>query len=109
MLDRSSPLRAGAALALLTLALLPLATPAEAGWEERLNEALDAAGAAGRSLAADAERAIVAGGVVLYRHRHTVAGAVLGCAAGSLAGASSAVGAGLATGGASLHAAAPLA
>ena len=30
-----------------------------------------------------AEQAIVVGGVLLYRHRHAVAGAALGCVAGS--------------------------
>ena len=49
-----------------------------------------------------AERAIILGGVVLYRYRHTVAGIGLGCAAGAMLGATSAVAAGAATSGAAL-------
>ena len=54
-----------------------------------------------------AERAILLGGVVLYRNRHTAAGAVLGCLAGSTVGAGSALGLGLATGGIALPATGP--
>ena len=46
------------------------------------------------------DKAIVAGAVVIYRNRHTLAGTGLGCAAGAALGAGSAVAAGAATGGA---------
>ena len=98
--------------AALALLLAATATPAEAApgaWSEELRRAWGAAEAATRTLAAEAEKAIVVGGVLLYRHRHAIAGAALGCAAGSLVGATSAVGAAPATGGASLSAAAPAA
>jgi hypothetical protein len=51
----------------------------------------------------------VIGGVLLYRHRHAVAGATLGCVAGSLAATTTTLGAGLATGGAALTTTAPAA
>ena len=46
-----------------------------------------------------AEKAIIAGAMLIYRNRHTVAGASLGCTAGAMMGATSAVVAGAATGG----------
>ena len=49
------------------------------------------------------------GGVLLYRHRHAVAGAALGCVAGSMIATTTTLGAGLATGGASLTTTAPAA
>ena len=60
-----------------------------------------------QALREKAEKAIVIGGVLLYRHRHAVAGAALGCVIGSMAGATTAAGAGLATAGASLAGVAP--
>ena len=49
------------------------------------------------------------GGVLLYRHRHAVAGAALGCVAGSMVATTTTLGAGLATGGAALTTTAPAA
>ena len=49
-----------------------------------------------------AEKAIVLGGVLVYRNRHTIAGAGLGCAAGAMLGMTSVAAAGAVTGGAAL-------
>lgn len=106
MFDRLPPTRARALAPLLLLPLLAVPAPAEAGWSEALRDRLVAAG---QDLIAGAEKAIVVGGVLIYRHRHTIAGATLGCAAGSLAGTASTLGAAPATGGASLSAVAPVA
>ena len=46
-----------------------------------------------------AQRAILIGGVVLYNHRHAVAGAVMGCGAGAVAVGTSALAVGIATAG----------
>jgi len=70
----------------LVLALLSVAAPAQAAeptWSERMADALDRARDQGEVLAQRAEQAIVAGGVLVYRHRHTIAGATLGCLAGA--------------------------
>jgi hypothetical protein len=80
---------------------------AEAAWSDLLQDGLDAARAAEQTLRWQAEQAILAGGVLLYRHRHAVAGAALGCMAGSAAATTATVGAGLATGGAALAGTAP--
>ncbi len=82
---------------------------AEAGWSEQLAQGWDAARAAEQSLLDQAREAIVVGGVVLYRHRHAVAGAAMGCVAGSMAATTLSLGAGLATGGAALAGTAPAA
>ena len=68
-----------------------------------------AAETAQQSFLEQAEQAIVVGGVLLYRHRHAVAGAAIGCVAGSVAATSTAIGAGLATGGTALAGAGPAA
>jgi hypothetical protein len=95
-------------LALLAALWLVLAGGrAEAAWSEVLQDGLTAARAAEQTLRAQAEQAIVAGGVLLYRHRHAVAGAALGCMAGTMAATTVTVGAGLATGGAALAGTAP--
>jgi hypothetical protein len=52
-----------------------------------------------------AEHAIVIGGVVVYRNRHAIAGAVLGCAVGSAAAATPTLALALPTAGGSLAAA----
>jgi hypothetical protein len=78
-------------------------------WADVVQEGLDAARAAEQTLREKTEQAIVAGGVLLYRHRHAVAGAALGCVAGSMAATTTTLGAGLATGGASLTTTAPAA
>ncbi len=82
---------------------------ADAAWPDVVQEGLDAARAAQQTLREKTEQAIVLGGVLLYRHRHAVAGAALGCIAGSVAATTTTLGAGLATGGASLTTAAPAA
>jgi hypothetical protein len=82
---------------------------AEAAWPELLHDGLGAARATEQNLLDQARQAIVIGGVVLYRHRHAVAGAALGCLAGSMAATTLSLGAGLATGGAALAGAAPAA
>jgi hypothetical protein len=94
---------------LLAAALTVAAAPgrADAAWSEVLRDGMDAAQEVERTLREQAEQAIVMGGVLLYRHRHTVAGAVLGCVAGSLVATTTTLGAGLVTGGASLMATAP--
>jgi hypothetical protein len=74
-----------------------------------VREGVDAARAAQHTLREKAEQAIIAGGVLLCRHRHAVAGAALGCVAGSVAATTTTLGAGLATGGASLTTTAPAA
>lgn len=82
---------------------------AEAGWSEDLAQGWESARAVEQSLLDQARQAIVVGGVVLYRHRHAVAGAAMGCLAGSMAATTLSVGAGLASGGAALAAAPPAA
>ena len=82
---------------------------AEAGWSDQLAQGWNAARTAEQSLLDQAREAIVVGGVVLYRHRHAIAGATMGCVAGSMAAATLSVGAGLATGGAALAGTAPAA
>lgn len=57
----------------------------------------------------DVEPAIVLGGIVVSRNRHTIAGGVLGCASGAALGAASAAALGLATGGIGLAALPPAA
>ena len=100
-------LRACLLIAMLSVALLP--GRADAAWSDVLREGIDAARATEQTLRAKAEQAIVIGGVLLYRHRHAVAGAGLGCVAGSVAATTTMLGAGLATGGAALATGAPAA
>jgi hypothetical protein len=98
--------------ACMLLAGLALALPAgraEAASPDVLRESMTAAQAAQQRFLEQAERAIVVGGVLLYRHRHAVAGAAIGCVVGSVAATSTAIGAGLATGGAALAGAGPAA
>ena len=91
------------ALALLAAVWVMLAGGrAEAAWSDVLRHGMTAARDTEQTLRAKAEQAIVAGGVLLYRHRHAVAGAALGCMAGSMAATTATLGAGLATGGAAL-------
>jgi hypothetical protein len=96
---------------LLVVALALAAAPgrADAASSDVVREGLEAARAAEQTLREKTEQAIIAGGVLLYRHRHAVAGAALGCVAGSLAATTTTLGAGLATGGASLTTTAPAA
>jgi hypothetical protein len=96
---------------LLFAALSVAAAPAraDAAWSEVVRDGMAAARAAEQTLRENAEQAIVLGGVLLYRHRHAVAGAALGCAAGSVAATATMLGAGLATGGAALTTGAPAA
>lgn len=107
MRKRVLVLRACLVVAALSLAAAP--GRAEAAWTDVLQDGLDAARAAQQKLREQAEQAIVVGGVLLYRHRHAVAGAALGCVAGSVVATTTSLGAGLATGGASLTTAAPAA
>jgi hypothetical protein len=104
-------LRLHAPACLLVAVLCWLSAPerAEAAWSDVLQEGLNAARSAEQALRAKTEKAIVIGGVLLYRHRHMVAGAALGCVIGSMAGATTAAGAGLATVGAALAGVAPAA
>jgi hypothetical protein len=99
--------RAGVLLAGLALALP--AGRAEAAWSDVLQDGIAAAQTAQHTILERAEQAIVVGGVLLYRHRHAVAGAAIGCVAGSMAAATTALGAGLATGGAALAGTGPAA
>jgi hypothetical protein len=94
-------------VAMLAVAAVP--GRADAAWSDVVQEGLAAARAAQQTLRERTEQAIVAGGVLLYRHRHAVAGAALGCVAGSVAATTTTLGAGLATGGASLTTTAPAA
>lgn len=95
---------------LLAGVLISAAAPVRAdAWADVMQEGLDAARAAEQTLREKTEQAIVMGGVLLYRHRHAVAGAALGCIAGSVAATTTTLGAGLATGGASLTTTAPAA
>ena len=80
---------------------------AEAAWSDALQDGLSAVRAAEQRLLERARQAIVVGGVVLYRHRHAVAGAAIGCLTGSMAATALSVGGGLATGGAALAGTAP--
>ncbi|HEX2478859.1 MAG TPA: hypothetical protein VHK45_06230 [Geminicoccaceae bacterium] len=100
-------LRTSFMVAVLSLAAVPVR--AEPAWTDVLQEGWDAARAAQQTLQAKAEQAIVVGGVLLYRHRHAVAGAALGCVAGSMVATTTTLSAGLATGGAALTTAAPAA
>jgi hypothetical protein len=99
--------RVGVLLAGLALALP--AGRADAAWSDVLQEGVAAAQAAQQTFLEEAERAIVVGGVLLYRHRHAVAGAAIGCVAGLMAATTTAIGAGLATGGAALAGTGPAA
>ena len=99
--------RAGVLLAGLALALP--AGRAEAASPDVRQEGMAAAQAVQQRVLEQAEQAIVVGGVLLYRHRHAVAGAAIGCVAGSVAATSTAIGAGLATGGTALAGAGPAA
>jgi hypothetical protein len=99
---RSLGLLAGLAVALAS-------GRAEAAWPEVWRDGLDAARVTEQNLLDQARRAIVIGGVVLYRHRHAVAGAAMGCVAGSMAATTLSLGAGLASGGAALAGTAPAA
>jgi Tfp pilus assembly protein PilV len=110
---------------LLVAALAAAALPgrADAGWsdvlrdgmaaaratEQTLRHGMEAARATEQTLREKAEQAIVLGGVLVYRHRHAVAGAALGCVAGSVAATTTTLGAALASGGASLTTTAPAA
>ena len=107
MLKPALLLRACLLLAALSLAAAP--RHAEAAWADVLRDGMDAARAAERTLRQKAEQAIVVSGVLLYRHRHAVAGAALGCVAGSVVATPTTLGAGLATGGAALTTTAPAA
>jgi hypothetical protein len=100
-------LRTGLVVAVLALAAAP--ARAEPAWGDVLQDGWAAARAAQQTLQAKAEQAIVVGGVLLYRHRHAAAGAALGCVAGSMVATTTTLGAGLATGGASLTTTAPAA
>jgi hypothetical protein len=100
-------LRTGLVVAALSLAAAP--ARAEPAWSAVLQDGWEAARAARQTLQEKAEQAIVVGGVLLYRHRHAVAGAALGCVAGSVVATTTTLSAGLATGGASLTTAAPAA
>ncbi len=99
-----------AGLALLVALWVTIAggrAEAATDWSEVLADGMAAARAAEQTLRERTEQAIVAGGVVLYRHRHAIAGAALGCMAGTMAATTATVGAGLATGGAALAGTAP--
>ena len=98
-------------ICLVVAALLLAAQPARAepAWGDVLQNGLAAARAAQQALRDKTEQAIVVGGVLLYRHRHAVAGAVLGCVAGSMIATTTTLSAGLATGGAALTTTAPAA
>jgi hypothetical protein len=98
-----------ACLVIATLSLAAAPGRADAAWSDVLQDGMDAARAAEQTLRDKAEQAIVIGGVLLYRHRHAVAGAALGCVAGSVAATTTTFGAALASGGASLTATAPAA
>jgi len=97
-----------ACLLMGALAWFAVPQPAAAGWVDDLRAGVDAL-AAQRGWREKTETAIVLGGVLLYRHRHAIAGATIGCAMGSVAAATAAASAGLVTGGASLSAAGPAA
>jgi hypothetical protein len=85
----------GVRTCLLVVALSIAAAPgrADAAWSDVVREGVDAAQ---QTLREKAEQAIIAGGVLLCRHRHAVAGAALGCVAGSVAATTTTLGAGLA-------------
>ena len=97
------------ALVVAALALAAAPARAEPAWTDVLQDGWKAARAAQQALQDTAEQAIVVGGVLLYRHRHAVAGAALGCVAGSMVATTTTLGAGLATGGAALTTTAPAA
>jgi hypothetical protein len=99
------------ALGLAGALAVALAAPAraEVAWPETLQQGLNAVRTAEQDLLEQARRAIVVGGVVIYRHRHAVAGAAMGCVAGSMAATTLSLGAGLASGGAALAGTAPAA
>jgi hypothetical protein len=98
-----------ACLLVAALAVAAARGRADAAWSDLVREGLDAARVAEQTLREKTEQAIIAGGVLVYRHRHAVAGAALGCVAGSVAATTTTLGAGLATGGASLTTTAPAA
>ena len=94
--------------AALAAVLAAAATPAAAettGWQDML----DRGRAEALRLEDQARGLIVQAGAVLFRYRHTVAGAALGCATGSLVGVGSTVALGAVSGGATLVASGPAA
>jgi hypothetical protein len=107
MATRGLRLRAGLLVAALSIAAVP--ARADAAWSDVLQDGMDSARATEQTLRQKAEQAIVIGGVLLYRHRHALAGATLGCVAGSIAATTTTLGAALASGGASLTTTAPAA
>lgn len=86
-----------------------LSVIAGGGWRDGLDAAVEATRGWATELAIRAETAVVAGGIVLHRYRHTVAGGMIGCVAGAAVGTTVSAGAGLATGGAALAATGPAA
>jgi hypothetical protein len=98
-----------ACLLVAAMSLAPAPAHADSAWSDVLQDGMAVARAAEQTLREKAEQAIVIGGVFLYRHRHAVAGAALGCVAGSVAATTTVLGAGLATGGAALTTGAPAA
>ncbi|HWI25342.1 MAG TPA: hypothetical protein VN668_00105 [Stellaceae bacterium] len=92
--------------------LLALAILALIGERAMVRGAADAARAvpiAMSRLRADAEPAVVTGGILVSRNRHIIAGAGMGCGLGAAVGAGSAALLGLVTGGLGFAAAAPAA
>lgn len=97
------------AVTLIAAMVLTLSvTSARAGAAEQLGERLHdglregfkTAEAASWEFLGWAEKAIIAGGSIIYQNRHTISGGVIGCAAGATLGATSVMTAGLSTGGA---------
>ena len=86
-------------------ALVAVTEPAMAGaadYWERAREGYE-------SLAEQARAVVSLGGVVVYRYRHTISGATLGCATGTFVGVSSTVLISPVTGGAALAGTGPAA
>ena len=104
-----SPGRAFGCLLVAALCCLSAPERAAAAWSDVLRDGIDAALLSQQTLREKTEKAIVIGGVLLHRHRHTVAGVAVGCVVGSAAAVTTAAGAGLVTGGVSLPSAAPAA
>lgn len=87
------------AVGLVVATTAPDRAAAASGWYDRTTTFLEGVVA---ELSIRTEQAIVLGGIWLNRNRHTVAGAVIGCAMGSAAGAVASGLAGTATGGTAL-------
>jgi hypothetical protein len=97
ILARSSGIRYSPVIA-VALALAVLGVIGQHALRRQIDAAMGGSSAVDR-LRHDVEPAVVLGGIVVSRNRHTIAGAALGCGSGAALGAAGAAVLGLASGG----------